>query len=147
MGLGSSPSDIHSFLDALLNEDDVALKEAAERIGPELAIAAISLLLSILVAARFGSDPEIDVLSQYAKAASVQSDRHPRQMILEAVLRAGSGDDGILTGFSEDEILETTPILLSCMYQDLADDFIGRAKLVERAARFTAARCRPDTKN
>jgi hypothetical protein len=125
------------FLNAFFADDDDGI-ELTEQLGAAEAILVLSSLLAIVTPELFGVPVVLEKVSQYAKVLSGEVGNYPRRIVLEGVLRAGAGNNWILDGLSEDEILEATGLVLRRTMQDLEEQSSSRATLVNRAVELAA---------
>jgi hypothetical protein len=111
--------DWRRLLLAVLDEDGPTLLEISERLGGHQGVVLLTCFIAVAVPERFGTNVTFEELSDYAAKISNEVDNDPRQIVLEAVLRAGVGNFGSLDGFSEDEILAATGLVMRKVVADL----------------------------
>lgn len=120
------------FVQALLRDDKDVIDRSIDRLGTWQCVVLLSSLLAVLVREEFGSSVGVKQISEYSKNVLAGTDHGLRQIVVESVLRTGAGYQGSLAGLSDDEILDTTAVVVRLMCQRFGDRS-DLAALAERA--------------
>ena len=135
--------DSRQFLEAFLRQGPEG-RELSERMAAGHLVLLLSALLTVSVRESWPQGPSIDELASYAQGVRTRRDDYPRRMVLEGALRAGAGDQRILDGLPEDEVLLAVALVIRRLVHDLEARSIVPAELIERAVELARAQPGPD---
>ena len=114
-------------------------EESAGRLGTWRCVVLLSALLAVLMREVFGSAVSLQDLSAYSERIVEDMERKPRRIVVEAVLRTGSGYERSLEGISEDEILEVLMMVLRWLRRIIVSTSQSNGVLADRVVQLASS--------